>query len=137
MPIETERLERLIESGECPSKSSKVYAKELKALSDQLDREIPEKLIQLFNALSDSKRLKIINLLLNRKLCVCEFTEVLKVTQSTVSHHLSILESAGLIRGFKKGKWTFYEVKKPDHVAKFFKFAEELVNSSVSILPAI
>ncbi|WP_287583733.1 metalloregulator ArsR/SmtB family transcription factor [Candidatus Borrarchaeum sp.] len=137
MPIESERLERLIDSGECPSKSSEVYAKELKALNDQLDKEVPEKLLQLFNALSDHKRWKIVKLLLNRKLCVCEFTEVLEVTQSTVSHHLSILESAGLIRGFKKGKWTFYEVKKPDHVAKLFKFAEELVNSKVSVLPAI
>jgi ArsR family transcriptional regulator len=127
MPSETERLERLIESGECPSKSSEEYAKELKTLSQQLDKEIPEKLLQLFNALSDQKRLKIVILLLNRKLCVCEFTEVLEVTQSTVSHHLSLLESAGLIRGFNKGKWTFYEVEKPDYVIKLINFAEKLM----------
>jgi ArsR family transcriptional regulator len=127
MPSETERLERLIESGECPSKSSEEYAKELKTLSQQLDKEIPEKLLQLFNALSDHKRMKIVKLLLNRKLCVCEFTEVLEVTQSTVSHHLSLLESAGLIRGFKKGKWTFYEVEKPDYVIKLINFAEKLM----------
>ncbi len=127
MPIETERLERLIESGECPSKSSEVYAKELKALNDQLDKEVPEKLLQLFNALSDHKRLKIVKLLLSRKLCVCEFTEVLEVSQSTVSHHLSLLENSGLIKGFKKGKWTFYELVKPDHVVKLFNFAGELV----------
>ena len=127
MPIETERLERLIESGECPSKSSEVYAKELKQLSKQLDYEISDKTLVLFNALSDHKRMKIIKLLLNRKLCVCEFTEVLDVTQSTVSHHLNILENSGLIRGFKKGKWTFYELEKPDFVAKFLNFAEELI----------
>jgi ArsR family transcriptional regulator len=126
MPIETD-LERLIESGECPSKSSEVYAKELKALSDQLDKEIPEKQLQLFNALSDHKRLKIVKLLLNRKLCVCEFTEVLEVTQSTVSHHLALLENTGLIRGFKKGKWTFYELEKPDYIVKLLNFAGELV----------
>jgi len=128
MPIETERLERLIESGECPSKSSEEYAKELKKLSQQLDNEISDKTLVLFNALSDHKRMKIIKLLLNRKLCVCEFTEVLEVTQSTVSHHLNILENSGLIRGFKKGKWTFYEVEKPDLLVKLLNTAEELVH---------
>ncbi|MFX1521384.1 MAG: ArsR/SmtB family transcription factor [Promethearchaeota archaeon] len=125
--IETERLERLIESGECPSKSSKVYAKELKELGQQLEKEISEKVLQLFSALSDHNRMKIIKLLLNRKMCVCEFTEVLDVTQSTVSHHLNILESNGLIRGFKKGKWTFYELKKPDYVLNILNFAEGFV----------
>ena len=127
MPTETERLKRLIESGECPSKSSEVYAKELKELSNQLDNEISNKMPVLFNALSDHKRMKIIKLLLNRKLCVCEFTEVLDVTQSTVSHHLNILENSGLIRGFKKGKWTFYEVENPDHVIKLINLAEKLI----------
>jgi DNA-binding transcriptional ArsR family regulator len=127
MPIETERLERLIESGECPSKSSEEYAKELKMLSKQLDKEISDKTLVLFNALSDHKRMKIIKLLLNRKLCVCEFTEVLEVTQSTVSHHLNILENSGLIRGFKKGKWTFYEVEQPDYVIKLINLAEKLM----------
>ncbi len=127
MPIETEKLDKLIESGECPSKSSEVYAKELKVLSNQLDKEISRKLLQLFHALSDHKRLKIVKLLLNRKLCVCEFTDVLDVTQSTVSHHLNILESTGLIKGFKKGKWTFYELEKPDYVVKLLNFAGELV----------
>lgn len=126
MPVETEKLERLIESGECPSKSSEVYAKELKKLSYQLDEEISDKILELFNALSDHKRMKIVKLLLNRKLCVCEFTEVLDISQSTVSHHLGILENSGLIRGFKKGKWTFYEVEKPDNVIKLINFAEKL-----------
>jgi len=127
MPLETERLERLIDAGECPSKSSEEYANELKELSIQLDNEISDKMLVLFNALSDHKRMKIIKLLLNRKLCVCEFTEVLDVTQSTVSHHLNLLENAGLIRGFKKGKWTFYELVKPDYVVKLLNFAGELV----------
>ncbi len=127
MPIETERLERLIDSGECPSQSSEKYAKELKQLSKKLDYEISDKILVLFNALSDHKRMKIIKLLLNRKLCVCEFTEVLDVAQSTVSHHLALLENTGLIKGFKKGKWTFYELEKPDNIVKLFNFAEELV----------
>lgn len=128
MPSKTERLERLIESGECPSKSSEVYAKELEELGQQLNKEISDKTLELFNALSDHKRMKIVKLLLNRKLCVCEFTEVLDVTQSTVSHHLSLLEKTGLIRGFKKGKWTFYEVEKAEDVVKLLNFAEKLVH---------
>ena len=127
MPVETE-LERLIESGECPSKSSEIYAKELEELGKQLDKEISDKTLELFNALSDHKRMKIVKLLLNRKLCVCEFTEVLNVTQSTVSHHLALLEHTGLIRGFKKGKWTFYEVEKAEDVVKLLNFAEKLVH---------
>jgi ArsR family transcriptional regulator len=46
----------------------------------------------------------------SRKLCLCEVSSVLKLANSTVSKHLSILKNAGLIIDDKEGKWVNYEL---------------------------
>lgn len=62
----------------------------------------------LFKALSDSNRLRILKMLEIRDLCVCEITEVLGLSTSTVSKHLSLLRNASLIWDKKDGKWVNY-----------------------------
>jgi ArsR family transcriptional regulator len=64
---------------------------------------------KVFKALSDELRLKMVYLLLMREMCECEITVALNLTQPTASHHLSILERAGLITKTKRGKWVFYK----------------------------
>lgn len=64
----------------------------------------------IFKALADGNRLRIINMLLAKPLCVCELTEVLGLATSTVSKHLSILRQAELITDAKDGKWVDYKV---------------------------
>lgn len=59
----------------------------------------------IFDALSDKSRLRIIKMLHRKLLCVCEITEILKLALSIVSKHLSILRDAGLITDEKNGKW--------------------------------
>ena len=66
------------------------------------------KLVKVFKALSDSNRIRILKMLEERHLCVCEITEVLKLASSTVSKHLSILRNAELILDKKDGKWVNY-----------------------------
>jgi len=63
-----------------------------------------------YKALSDPSRLRILNILRKRKLCVCEITEILELATSTVSEHLSILQSAGFIQQEKDGKWVNYYI---------------------------
>lgn len=67
-----------------------------------------KELERLFKALSDGTRLRIICLLEPGSLCVCQIVEVLGLSQSTVSKHLSILKNAGLVSDEKRGRWSYY-----------------------------
>ena len=66
------------------------------------------KITKIFQALSDTNRIRILKMLEVRPLCVCEITEILKLAPSTVSKHLSILRDAGFIVDEKEGKWVNY-----------------------------
>ena len=67
----------------------------------------------LFKAAGDRSRLRILKMLGSGPLCVCQMVEALKLSQSTVSKHLSILSGVGLIDDERRGKWTFYRLAKP------------------------
>ncbi|MBI5485717.1 MAG: metalloregulator ArsR/SmtB family transcription factor [Deltaproteobacteria bacterium] len=65
----------------------------------------------MFRALADETRLKMMGLLLRRReLCVCDFVEVLGVTQSKASRHLRYLLHAGLVEDRRAGLWVHYRV---------------------------
>lgn len=66
--------------------------------------------IILFKALSDPNRVRILKILQRKELCVCEITELLKLAASTVSQHLNLLKSAGLILETKSGRWVNYSI---------------------------
>ena len=63
---------------------------------------------QLFRALGDRTRLRIVNLLARGSLCVCDIQRILGQPQSSVSRHLALLKSAGLIRDRRDGMRIFY-----------------------------
>lgn len=65
---------------------------------------------QAHKALSDETRLKILAYLEAGELCVCELFGALKMPQSTVSHHLFLLQIAGLVRSRKQGRWVLYSI---------------------------
>ena len=67
-------------------------------------------LTRVFKALADTTRLRIIKMLQKKNLCVCELQEVLGIAQSSVSHHLKILENAGLVEHEKCGQWVDYKI---------------------------
>lgn len=67
-------------------------------------------MIDIFKALSEESRLRILTLLLNGELCVCEIEECLDMTQSNVSRHLSNLKSSGILDSYKRAQWTYYKI---------------------------
>ena len=64
--------------------------------------------VKVMKALSDPNRVKLLKLLQKRKMCVCEIQAALGIAQPTVSKHLKILESAGLVWREKEGLWVNY-----------------------------
>ena len=66
--------------------------------------------IEIFKALSDETRLKIVEFLLDGEKCVCEIFPHVKRTQSTVSIHLGKLEKAGILQSRREGKKIFYSI---------------------------
>jgi DNA-binding transcriptional ArsR family regulator len=73
-----------------------------------------------FKAASDPTRLKILFLLRKKELCVCKIVSALGKKQAVISHHLSVLQNAGLLKSRKEGKWTHYRTDDP-LVSKFVK----------------
>lgn len=65
---------------------------------------------KLFKALADKNRMRILKMLEQKSLCVCEVTHILKLAPSTVSKHLSILRAVGLIFSEQEGKWINYKL---------------------------
>ena len=71
-------------------------------------------LVTIFKALSDETRLRIIKLLEQGELCVCDITAAMDIVQPKVSFHLSALKEAGLIKDRKQGKWIHYSLSEKD-----------------------
>jgi len=113
-PKVNKRLLRFVESGACKSCESgdaSEYSGSLQRIADQIaDVETADKESRLFKALADETRLRILKLLEVREMCVCEVMVALGLTQPTASHHLGILENAGLVKDRKEGKWVFYSI---------------------------
>lgn len=79
-----------------------------------LSMSIAQDLAVSFKALGDPNRLRLMSLLAeNGEMCVCDFPEVLGVSQPTVSHHLKVLTDAGLLTRSKRGRWVFFSVAEP------------------------
>jgi ArsR family transcriptional regulator, arsenate/arsenite/antimonite-responsive transcriptional repressor len=72
-----------------------------------------KKTAQLFKALSDETRLRILALLSGGELCVCDLMAVLELPQSTVSRHLAYLRNAGLVEDRRQGVWMYYQLAAP------------------------
>ena len=71
-------------------------------------------LADIFKALSDETRLRVIKLLENGELCVCDIVAALDISQPKVSFHLNVLKEAGLLRDRKQGRWTHYRLDASD-----------------------
>jgi ArsR family transcriptional regulator len=82
---------------------------QLKARIGENERSL-RKLEDLFAALGDATRLKMLKIIADEELCSCEVMAALELTQPTTSHHLGILERAGLLSSRRNGKWVFYKI---------------------------
>jgi ArsR family transcriptional regulator len=85
-----------------------------------LDQTPVAGLATTMKALSDETRLRILALLAGGESCVCDIVEVIGVPQNLVSHHLSVLRRAGLVRDRRDrtdGRWVYYAIE-PREVAR-------------------
>jgi len=82
-----------------------------------------KEILNALKSLSDETRLRIINLLYTRELCVCVIMETLQISQTKASRHLSYLKNAGLVEDRKYAQWVYYSLKKDNNL----KFIESLV----------
>lgn len=79
-----------------------------------VSNDMVEKLELILKALGDKNRLRIINMLTRKPMCVCEINGVLPLSQSTVSGHLRVLKDTGLVKDTKSGLWVEYHLNE-DH----------------------
>jgi len=70
-------------------------------------------LVTLFAALADPTRLRLLNLMDGREVCVCYFVEILKQGQPKISRHLAYLRKAGIVEARRDGKWMHYRIERP------------------------
>ena len=67
-------------------------------------------IVNIFKALADPTRLRIVLLLRTRELCVCELMFILRMEQSRVSHHMRVLRDAGIAEDVREGRWITYRL---------------------------
>jgi ArsR family transcriptional regulator len=86
---------------------------QLRKRAKQADELMLKRLEGVFFGLADSTRLKILQLLAKEELCACEVMAALGLTQPTTSHHLGIMERAGVVASRREGKWVFFRLSSP------------------------
>ena len=67
----------------------------------------------LFRAFADPTRLRLLNLIADREICVCYFVGVLRISQPKVSRHLAYLRRAGIVAARREGRWMHYRLVMP------------------------
>ena len=77
----------------------------------------------LFKALADRTRLRLISLIGDSEVCVCFLVEILKTSQPKISRHLAYLRRAQIVKARREGKWMHYRLVDPpdEHAARIFR----------------
>ncbi len=86
-----------------------------RVLTDMPDEERLYDLAELFKVFGDTTRIRILYVLFEAEMCVCDIAEVLNMTQSAISHQLRVLKQARLVRSRRVGKQIYYSLA-DDHV---------------------
>ena len=83
----------------------------------------------LFAALADRTRLRLLNLMNGKEVCVCYFVEILGQSQPKISRHLAYLRRAGIVAARREGKWMHYKIVVPKHAG-----AAQILSETLSVL---
>jgi ArsR family transcriptional regulator len=103
--------------------------------------EQAEQVAPLLKALADPARLRLVSLIAasaGGEACVCDLNDAFDLTQATISHHLKVLHSAGLLDRDKRGVWVYYAVRPAAlaAVANLFDTANLFGTAGLEPLPA-
>ncbi len=91
-----------------------------KVKSNMLDNDVLLQVAENFKIFGDLTRIKIMEALYQKELCVCDLSAVLGANQSTISHQLRILRANNLVKFRKEGKMAYYSLS-DDHVVKIIE----------------
>ncbi|HWQ49214.1 MAG TPA: metalloregulator ArsR/SmtB family transcription factor, partial [Methanosarcina sp.] len=94
-----------------------------------LELVVPMDIVYILKALADENRIRILNLLKNRELCVCDIEAILGIKQSNTSRHLNKLKMAGIIVSVKKSQWVYYQLN--DSTFQKFPFLSIIIGYEV------
>lgn len=80
---------------------------------DRLERGQARRIAEIGGALADPTRVEMLHMLKRTDvpICVCDFTAAFGLSQPTVSHHLARLRRAGLVASFRRGLWSFHQLR--------------------------
>ena len=96
-----------------------------------------QNLVKVFKALADTNRMRILKMLEKKKMCVCELSAALQITQPSVSKHLGILKNAGLVIDVKNGQWTDHTLCTENgnpYVSALLAQLKEWINESETVI---
>ncbi len=82
--------------------------------ADPITAEQAERVSPLLKALADPVRLRLLSLVASHadgEACVCDLNDAFDLTQATISHHLKVLHSAGVLDRDKRGVWVYYAIR--------------------------
>ncbi len=86
-------------------------------------------LIQMLKALGDETRIRIVNILREGSLCVCEIESILELTQSNASRHLNKLMNAKIVTYYKEAKYVYYKLD--ENTINKHSFIKELLDNEL------
>lgn len=72
--------------------------------------DLVDKLSDVLKALSDETRLRILNILYEKELCVCDIMETLQISQAKASRHLIYMKNSGLLKDRRSAQWVYYSL---------------------------
>ncbi len=82
-----------------------------------------DEVLDIFKAISEETRLRILKLLQSGGLCVCDLVAVLKTSQPKISFHMNVLKEAGIIKDRKQGRWIHYRLDESDMFRRFLVYS--------------
>ena len=89
--------------------------------------------LNIFKALGDENRLRILLMLRQRPLCVCEIHEVLNIALSTLSAHLKLMKHTGLIEDEKDGRWVIYKLTRNSYLNDLLEKLKKELHTDATI----
>ncbi|NIT36649.1 MAG: metalloregulator ArsR/SmtB family transcription factor [candidate division Zixibacteria bacterium] len=89
--------------------------------------------VEIFKALAEPNRVRILAVLTSRPACVCELAQALSLNQPNLSRHLRVLEAAGLVKSRRAGAWTDYTLNRNRETAPFVRLLKNLASADEAL----
>ena len=94
-------------------------------------------IITLLSALADPTRLRLVRLLLQEELCVCELVDALRIPQYKISRHLGKLRGVGMVEARRNGRWIYYSIGRQGELNAFQRDLLKVMGVHLDGVPAV